>query len=390
MNISTKRKQSKACSGYAGHKKGRTRGKRIHCIFLLTLLALCAGCGGARPGAPGEVAANSILAIREQGSFMVGGSVKTEPGTYNTHQPLKADGQTLHGDHAYVSYQIPVGARKNPLVFLHGAGQSAKTWESTPDGREGFSTLFLRRDFGVYLIDQPRRGRAGRSTVDETIKATADDQFWFENFRMGIWPKLYDGSQFPQSAEALDQFFRQITPNTGAYDEELIAADVAALMEKIGGGILVTHSQGGGPGWHAAIKSNKVRAIVAYEPGSGFVFPEGETPEPLPTISPFGALGATSIAPADFAKLTRIPIVIYYGDYIPDRPSNNWAMDSWRVRLRMARLFAACINRHGGDATVVHLPEQGIRGNSHFLFTEKNNVQLADLFSAWLKEKKLD
>ena len=280
MNISTKRKQSKACSGYAGHKKGRTRGKRIHCIFLLTLLALCAGCGGARPGAPGEAAANSILAIREQGSFMVGGSVKTEPGTYNTHQPLKADGQTLHGDHAYVSYQIPVGARKNPLVFLHGAGQSAKTWESTPDGREGFSTLFLRRDFGVYLIDQPRRGRAGRSTVDETIKATADDQFWFENFRMGIWPKLYDGSQFPQSAEALDQFFRQITPNTGAYDEELIAADVAALMEKIGGGILVTHSQGGGPGWHAAIKSNKVRAIVAYEPGSGFVFPEGETPAP--------------------------------------------------------------------------------------------------------------
>ena len=56
----------------------------------------------------------------------------------------------------------------------------------------------------------------------------------------------------------------------------------------------------------------------------------------------------------------------------------------------MARLFAECINRHGGDATVVHLPEQGIKGNSHFLFAEKNNVQLADLLSAWLKEKGLD
>ena len=187
---------------------------------------------------------DSILAIREQGSFLIGGSIKTQPGTYDTHQPLKPDGQTLHGDHAYVSYQIPVKARKNPFVFLHGAGQSAKTWETTPDGREGFSTLFLRRGFSTYLIDQPRRGRAGRSTVDETIKATTDDQFWFENFRMGVWPDYYDGSQFPQSAEALEQFFRQITPNTGAYDEQLIATDVAALMDKIGGGILVTHSQG--------------------------------------------------------------------------------------------------------------------------------------------------
>lgn len=49
-------------------------------------------------------------------------------------------------------------------------------------------------------------------------------------------------------------------------------------MDKTGGGILVTHSQGGGPGWHAAIKSANVRAVVSYEPGSGFVFPEGETP----------------------------------------------------------------------------------------------------------------
>ena len=161
-------------------------------------------------------------------------------------------------------------------------------------------------------------------------------------------------------------------------------------MDRIGGGILVTHSQGGGPGWHAAIESDKVRSIVSYEPGSGFVFPEGETPEPLQTISPFGALSATSIPLADFEKLTHLPIIIYYGDYIPNEPSDNWAMDSWRVRLRMARLFAECINRHGGDATVVHLPRQGIKGNSHFLFAEKNNVQPADLLSAWLKEKRLD
>lgn len=141
---------------------------------------------------------------------------------------------------------------------------------------------------------------------------------------MGVWPHYYQGSQFPRSAEALEQFFRQMTPNTGAYDEGLIATDVAALMDKTGGGILVTHSQGGGPGWHAAIKSANVRAVVSYEPGSGFVFPEGETPQAMQTISPFGALTANTIPPADFEKLTRIPIVICYGGYIPDKPSDNW------------------------------------------------------------------
>lgn len=313
--------------------------KQINSFILSAILLLCASCGAKQTGttATAEPDGNAIV-LRLQGSFAIGGTVITQPGTYNTQQPLKADGQTLHGDHAYVSYQIPDSARRFLMVFLHGAGQSAKTWESTPDGREGFSTIFLRRHFGTYLIDQPRRGRAGRSTVSEQV----------------------------------------------------IAASLSALCDTLGGSILITHSQGGGPGWHTAIRSRNVKAIVSYEPGSGFVFPESETPEPLETISPFGALSATPIPMDDFMKLTRISIIIYYGDHIPDEPSDNWAMDSWRVRLKMARLFAECINRHGGDVTVVHLPEQGIKGNSHFLFAEKNNVQLADLLSDWLKEKGLD
>lgn len=153
--------------------------------------------------------------------------------------------------------------------------------------------------------------------------------------------------------------------------------------------MLLTHSQGGGPGWHTAMQSDNVKAIVSYEPGSGFVFPEGEVPKPLDTISPFGALGATAVPLAEFEKLTKMPIVIYYGDYIATEPSDNWAMDSWRVRLTMARLFADCINRHGGDATIVHLPEVGIKGNSHFLFAETNNTQLADMLWQWLEQKGL-
>ncbi len=100
-----------------------------------------------------------LLLIKEQGSFAVGGSVITNPGTFD---PIKRtpEGQTFHGDHAYITYQIPANARKLPLVFWHGIGQFSKTWGTTPDGREGFNNIFLRRGFGVYLIDQPRRGNA--------------------------------------------------------------------------------------------------------------------------------------------------------------------------------------------------------------------------------------
>ncbi len=60
------------------------------------------------------------LVIQEQGSFAVGGKVLTNPGTFNPTNPIAPSGQTLHGDHAYVFYQIPVKARKYPLVFAHG------------------------------------------------------------------------------------------------------------------------------------------------------------------------------------------------------------------------------------------------------------------------------
>jgi len=43
-----------------------------------------------------------------------------------------------------------------------------------------------------------------------------------------------------------------------------------------------------------------------------------------------------------------------------------------------------------GDVTVVHLPEIGINGNTHFPMSDLNNVQMADLMSEWLKEKGMD
>jgi hypothetical protein len=327
------------------------------------------------------------LTIQEQGSFAVGGTVITSPGTYDAVK-RGPEGQTLHGDHAYVFYQVPVDARKLPLVLWHGVGQFSKTWETTPDGREGYQNIFLRRRFSVYVLDQPRRGRAGRSTLPATITPTPDEQNWFGTFRLGVWPNFFPGVQFSRDPEALDQYFRQITPDTGPLDPTLNTDAVVALFNKIGPGILVTHSHSGGMGWRAAVKSSNIRAIVSYEPGSGFIFPEGEVPPPMPSSA--GPLAATGVPLSDFMALTKIPIVIYYGDNIPDKPSENPGQDGWRARLAMARLWRDAVNRRGGDVTVVHLPELGIRGNTHFPFSDLNNLEIADLLSKFLKEKGLD
>ena len=88
-----------------------------------------------------------------------------------------------------------------------------------------------------------------------------------------------------------------------------------------------------------------------------------------------------------FKRLTEIPIILYFGDYIPETPSKNLGDENWRVRLQMARKFVKAINRHGGNATLVELPKIGIYGNTHFLMQDLNNVELADLLNKWLNEQ---
>ncbi|TAK56188.1 MAG: alpha/beta fold hydrolase [Gammaproteobacteria bacterium] len=355
--------------------------KAVLATMMLSTLSACASLKGSASDSAAP------LVLQAQGSFAVGGKVVSTPGTFRNNAPT-SEGQSFHGDHLYAFYQVPQNARRLPIVMLHGAYQSARSWETTSDGREGFQTLFLRRGFAVYLVDQPRRGRAGNSTVAASIEPTPFDQLFFDQFRIGKWPNYFDNVQFDRKPETLNQFFRSVTPNTGPFDANVISEAMAALFDRTGPGILFSHSQAGGPGWLTAIRSQNVKGIVALEPGSGFIFPEGELPPAMPSAA--GTLSPESVPLADFKKLTRIPIVIYYGDNVPEQPTAERGQDNWRVRLAMARLWVDAINKHGGDAQLVHLPEIGIRGNTHFLMSDLNNVEIADLVSKFLAAKKLD
>lgn len=328
----------------------------------------------------------SNFVIADQGSFMAGGTVLHHTGKYTS--PYSPDGQTFHGDHAYVFWQKPFKARKYPLVFIHGIGQFSKTFETTPDGRDGFQNIFLKKRFAVYLVDQARRGRAGRSTEKATVEPVFDEQLWFDRFRIGTYPNYFDGVQFKQGKETLGQFFRQMTPNIGRQDFNVYADAYAAVLEKTGDAILVTHSQGGAVGWLTARKTDKIKAIVSYEPGGSFPFVKDENPTAMKAESGQGE--TVEITEDEMRKYTRFPIVIYYGDNMPADETATQEQKRWRNRLEIARKWAKAVNKRGGDATVVHLPDVGLHGNTHFPFSDLNNLDVAKLMSDWLHEKGLD
>jgi len=345
--------------------------------------------------ASSEKDSEGALALKTQGSFLVGGTVVTNPGTFDPIA-LTPDGQTIHGDHAYVQYQIAANARRYPLVMWHGGGQFSKTWETTPDGRDGYQNIFLRRGFSTYVLEQPHRGNAGRATANGTIAAVpgpgpTGEQGIFIRFRIGIWPDYFPGVQFSHDPAALDQWWRQQTPDTAATSSDLAASAVVALFDKIGPAVLITHSASGVLGWMTASRSANVKAVYSYEPVTQ-VFPEGQVPPPVPA-GPLGPVAGTPIALADFLNLTKIPIELVWGDNFPtanESASIYPDIEIWQGRIIMAQKFVDLINAYGGQAHLTHLPDIGISGNTHFAMSDLNNVQIADLLSQWLHNHDLD
>ncbi len=329
-----------------------------------------------------------VLMIADQGMFSSGGTV-TDPvaGEYDPTKSWMDDtraGNTAHVDHANVFYQIPVNDSGNPIVYLHGYGQSRMGWMTTPDGRDGWSDIFLKNGHAAFLVDQPRRGEAGQTssmTMDGVLDAWAEDskdyragdQAWYTHFRIGlVAPERYEGSQFPEGDEAQNQFFRQMTPNTGSYDEEIEAAGMTEVMNDVAEmtgkkSIYITHSQGGRVGWITDMTN--VAAIVAIEPGG--------TPEE---------------GSEEFNTLleNKIPIIIYFGDYIDNGPEDIMSTGFWAGVRDRAVAFAEAYNAAGGDCTVVNLPDEGITGNSHFMFQEMNNDVIAAHIENWLGEHGLN
>ena len=235
------------------------------------------------------IAGAQTITIAKQGHFSVGGQTIQRPGAYDNSKFVgwaeqEETGQSYRADHAFVDFQIPVDSKKLPLVYVHGYGGAGVCWQMTPDGRDGFTTLMLRHGWSSYVVDLPGRGRAGRTSATTTVKPVADEMFWFDIWRIGIWPNYNEGVQFPKDSVSLSQFFREMTPDISDHKQDVPA--LGALAKRIGDHVLVSHSAGGFPGWMSAMQNSEVKGVVSYEPG-GFVFPEGEVPDRIDGLTVF-------------------------------------------------------------------------------------------------------
>lgn len=324
-------------------------------------LALCAGCAtaGTGPALPG-----GAVAIARQGSFEAGGTVLGDP--------AKA---SLVCDHGHVEYEIPVHAKPTALFLWHSS--SAAVWQRRWDGGEGYQTKLLRKGYPTYVWDGPRVGRANWGCEDYTYKAQVGrDQGNFGAWRFGPkFGQFYPGEQFPVAdPTALEQ------ANRARYDEfdtvrnaQLETDAAARAMDRIGPSVLLTNSAGGFRALLTRLKSDNVRGIVAYE-NPGYVFPD--TMQSKLKEGPFGPV---YVSEAEFAKLTKIPIQLVWGDHIQD--SKGWA-----DFFALSQQFAKAVNDRGGHVEIMRLTDAGLHGNSHIPFADMNNEEVAKLLFAWLKK----
>jgi len=201
------------------------------------------------------------LELQDEGSFFVNGQLtqSTHPGTAvgGISQP-----GTITVNQMYVQYRIPKTVSGPAVVMVHGSGHTGATYETTPDGREGWATYFARKGFPVYVVDHSGRGRSGfNPTVINRARAESNaallpdiqiaprERAWYF-FRIGAtYPTPFPGSQFP--IEAFDQYTAQLVPNAEATLPGAGANTVqalGALLDKIGPAVVMVHSQSGAYG----------------------------------------------------------------------------------------------------------------------------------------------
>ena len=336
---------------------------------------------GSEPAALSRSIAGSPLTIARQGSLFLAGAKVSVPGAFDPNaMPMGGlDGDSYWAHQVYVHYQVPERQRGLPIVMLHGAGQTGATWESTPDGREGFQSLFLRMGHPVYTVDLPHAGRAGSPEIGPGgglahPPSRGGERMNFVLSRLGPVPfEYFPNSQFPR--QGFDAFCRQDVPFIN-FKPEFLANALTELTERTGPIILFTHSNSGMVGWLAATNNAKVKGVVAFEPG-GFLFPD-EVPQ-LPPLSSGAPIPLGQAMPKpQFAQLARVPIQVVLGDNIPQRPVAAFGLDIYRVVAAAADEFVSAIRSQGGNAAVLSLPREGLSGNSHFAFSDLNNAAVAE------------
>jgi pimeloyl-ACP methyl ester carboxylesterase len=339
-------------------------------------------------GAPGGAVAQALkdvrtpdtpLVLKAQGSFFVGG----EKAELTQVQVGLGPAGHVTVNQMYVRFMVPQGGDGNvPVVMVHGATLTGKSYETTPDGRMGWDEYFVRRGHPVYVPDQVGRGRSGfnqaRFNDARAGGVRADslprwirfsDEISWPNFRFGSAPNApYADTQFPVAA--MDELSKQGVPDVSFGGLPMPNPTLKALSDlavQLNGAVLMGHSQSGPFPLAAALLNPKAaKGLVLVEPGG---CPGNYTDEQI-------------------KALATIPILVVYGDHratwtgMGDTTVHFWQRSFDSCQALIGRLTAA-----GGKAEMLDPTTRGIRGNSHMIMQDKNHLQIADLILQWIDQR---
>jgi len=359
---------------------------------------------------PASIPTFSTADLARTGIFYAGGKYVGEPGK-----------EIMSGD-AYVEVWVPKQIRHPyPILYIHGAGQTATDWMQTPDGRPGWAYYFAKQGYVQYLVDSPARGRAPYVPGHDgnlTIRTAANLEATFTaSAKKGDFPRAHLHTQFPGTGLTGDPVFDafaktqvQFLQGGGPASQDELSRDAfVALLDMIKTPVIIlSHSQGGPVGWLMAdARPSQVKGIITIEPaappikgvdtakvayntGGGLSW--GVTSDPIhyePPIQSPSELQVTveekpdvpgDVVPCYLQKeparklinLEKIPVV-----YLSAEGGYHRVFD---------HCLAKWLNQAGVKTQFVRLEDVGIHGNGHEMMLEKNSDEIARFMDRWIEK----
>lgn len=356
------------------------------------------------PVASQQKQAGIATAAAERSFFYAGGQYVGEPG------------KEVMAGQMYVERLAPREVRQSlPVVLIHGAAQTATNWMQTPDGRKGWAEYFLEQGYVVYIVDQPARGRSvWHPEINGKLRmftARQIETLFTAAGQLGTWPQAKLHTQWPGSGRKGDPVFdafyatQVVSLRSDSETQTLAKAAGAALLDRIGPAILLTHSQSGLLGWVIAeARPQLVKAIVALEP-SGPPFHNHAPNDPKAR-----AFGVTDVPLAYDPPVASAEEIATERQVTPDgeglitctlqkgAPRRLVALSKIPVMLAVAEASyhapydhctAAYLKQAGVPVDFVRLQDKGLKGNGHMVMIEKNNLEIAGFIHGWLASQNL-
>jgi pimeloyl-ACP methyl ester carboxylesterase len=328
-------------------------------------------------------------------------------------------GQQMWSDQLYVEKLTPATKAKEkpyPIVFVSAGVNTGAEWLNTPDNRKGWASYYLDQGYQVYIVDIPANGRSGQQLLSKyPLRIGSTDVINEQGFtapeKFDQYPQANLHTQWPGNGSRGDPIFDAFTAANGPISSSNTGCE---LLSMIGQSYTVCHSAGC---TYTAIWSDAcpdlLRANINIEPGNipftslignNTVPGVGRTPSrpcgltytPLqydPPVTNCSAIITAEVGPDTPAKrscilqtgtvhkltqLRKVPYVMVTGEASPHATYDHCFVEYFK-QMGVA------------NYQWIKLADVGIEGNGHFVFLEKNNLEIAAAIgrniAKWDKER---